>query len=101
MPIELDAIYATSTSLKTAGGWRASRPHRPGTPPLLLYDLETDPHCLRNVNEAHPDKVAEYTARLRELWSEHQALARSFEPALPRVAGDEQIEALRTLGYIE
>jgi arylsulfatase A-like enzyme len=101
MPPELEAVYRSTTSLETAGGWRAARPHRPSTPPLLLYDLKTDPHCLTNVNAEHPEKVARYTEQLRALWSANQALAKRFDRAEPSVVGDEQIEALRTLGYVE
>jgi len=101
VPSKLEPLYRETESLQTAGGWRAARPHRPTTPPLLLYDLATDPHCLNNVNAQHPDKVAHYTALLQGLRVENERLAERFGGALPGAAGDEQIEALRTLGYVE
>jgi arylsulfatase A-like enzyme len=101
LPDSLRPHYATVESLETAGGWRASRPHRPSTPPLLLYDLEADPHCLKSVHDAHPDEVARYTKQLSALWRHHQALAAQFEKGAPVTAGDAQLEALRTLGYVE
>jgi arylsulfatase A-like enzyme len=101
MPASLASVYQATTSLKTAGGWRAARPHRPTTPPLLLYDLAADPFCTQNVNDEHPERVAEYTERLQALWVEHQDLAAGFQPSEAAVAGDAQIEALRTLGYVD
>jgi arylsulfatase A-like enzyme len=101
MAPELEPIYQSTTSLQTAGGWRAARPHRASTPPLLLYDIEADPHCLTNVNAQHPDKVLRYAEQLRALWSEHAALAKRFDRVAPGTAGEDQLEALRTLGYLE
>jgi arylsulfatase A-like enzyme len=101
MPESLTEVYSASTSLATAGGWRAARPHRPSTPELLLYDLSTDPFCLQNVNADHPEKVASYTTRLSALWEQHQDLGRQFQKTEPKEAGEAQIEALRLLGYVE
>lgn len=88
-------------SLTTNGGWRAARPHRASTPRLLLYDLERDPHCLRNVNDAQPELVEHYTTRLEGIWSEHQALAAQLAGASGGEMSEEQEEALRVLGYVE
>ncbi len=101
MPDSLREQFATVDSLETAGGWRAARPHRPSTPRLLLYDIQADPHCLHNVNDQHPELVAAYTTQLEALWQEHQQLAAQLSPAAPGVAGEEQIEALRVLGYVQ
>ena len=101
MPEDLRPVADGLPSLPTAGGWRASRPHRPSTPRLLLYDLQEDPHCLHNVNDAHPEKVAEYTRQLEALWAHHQQLAARFEAGAPVEMGDAQEEALRVLGYVE
>jgi arylsulfatase A-like enzyme len=101
LPEELETQYRSKESLKTAGGWRAARPHRFSTPRLLLYDLEADPHCLSNVNDAHPEKVKKYTAMLLRHLEENRVLAERFEPAPPVEAGEAQLEALRTLGYVE
>ncbi len=101
MPESLVEVYRATDSLETAGGWRAARPHRPTTPPLLLYDIESDPLCLENVNGEHPELVEAYAGRLREVWAEHQALATRFKKGSAVSAGEAQIEALRTLGYVD
>ena len=97
----LPAYHEAGTSLKTAGGWRAARPHRPTTPLLLLYDVGSDPLCVRNVNADYPEKVDTYRTRLLELWEEHKALARTFASDIGQPVTDEQLEALRVLGYID
>lgn len=101
MPERPRAAMQDAGTLTTNGGWRAARPHRATTPQLLLYDLESDPHCLSNVNDAHPDRVTQYTARLEALWSQHLALAGQLGGAEEGAAGDAQIDALRVLGYVE
>ena len=101
MPEDLGPVYQATDSLKTAGGWRAARPHRPSTPRLLLYDLETDPLCTHSVHADHPERVARYTERLEALWKEHQQLAAAYEAGGEAEVGDEQIEALRVLGYVD
>ena len=92
---------AAGPSLETAGGWRAPRPHRPDTPPLLLYDLETDPFCVRNVNDEHPELVAKYTDLLEAQWDAHRALALSFSSDGEVPLTPEQLETLRALGYVQ
>jgi hypothetical protein len=87
--------------LRTAGGWRAARPHRHTTPPLLLYDVSEDPFCTKNVNEGHPELVKKYSEMLREIWKAHRSLAGHFFAEQPLELTPEQIEALRALGYIE
>jgi arylsulfatase A-like enzyme len=92
---------AGGESLRTAGGWRAARPHRPSTPQLLLYDYDADPLGTRSVNDAHPDVVVDFTKRLEDQWAANQVLAQQFAGAGGAVMTDEQLEALRLLGYIE
>jgi arylsulfatase A-like enzyme len=101
LPASLEETYQQVESLSTAGGWRAARPHRPETPRLLLYDLKADPFCTTNVNAAHPARVQAYTTQLQAVWAEHVALASQFEAPSQGKAGYDQIEALRTLGYLE
>ena len=101
VPETLAKVHAESTSLPTAGGWRAARPHRPSTPRLLLYDLEADPFCTTNVNAEHPDLVAKFTADLQDRYDGHLQLAAHFGGATSGTAGEAQLEALRVLGYIE
>jgi len=101
LPESLRPTYEQAVSLETAGGWRAARPHRPSTPSLLLYDLEADPFCTTHVNAENPEKVAAYKARLEALWGAHQELGGRFQSIQAGVAGEAQIDALRTLGYVE
>ena len=101
MPAGARDAMVVSGALTTNGGWRAARPHRAGTPALLLYDLAADPHALSNVTDGHDVRVAESTARLTGLWAEHQALAEALGGAQAGAAGAEQIDALRVLGYVE
>ena len=81
-------------------------PH-PGHPPehqrpvpLLLYDLWNDPCCLNPVNQERADLVEKYTAFLEEQWEAHQALGQYLNPGEDVVLTPEQLEMLRTLGYI-
>jgi hypothetical protein len=77
----------------------AQRGERPG--PLLLYDLWNDPHALRSVHEERPDLVDKYTAFLEAQWEAHQSLALLFSrPQEGPGLTTEQLETLRTLGYI-
>lgn len=101
VPTALEDVYRASESLVTAGGWRAARPHRPSTPKLLLYDLQKDPFCTTNINAKYPEKTQAYTAQLQEIWQKHQALAAQFEAPSQGVVGEDQLEALRILGYLE
>jgi arylsulfatase A-like enzyme len=68
--------------------------------PLLLYDLWNDPMCLHSIHEERPDLVEKYTAFLEEQWEAHQALGQYFTPGEDVVLTPEQLEMLRTLGYI-
>ncbi len=68
--------------------------------PLLLYDVWADPWALHPINEQRPDLVKKYTTFLDDTWKDHQALAKQFKPG-PKVAlTSEQLERLRSLGYI-
>jgi arylsulfatase A-like enzyme len=67
---------------------------------LLLYDVIEDPMALRPVNDEHPDLVTKYTEFLTRQWEAHQLLATRFTPAGAIELTAEQLETLRTLGYI-
>jgi arylsulfatase A-like enzyme len=69
--------------------------------PLLLFDLWNDPWCLKPVNDEHPDLVAKYTEFLEAQWEAHQALAQHFTPGDDVELTPEQLETLRSLGYIQ
>jgi arylsulfatase A-like enzyme len=89
------------------GQWAASlRIGQPPDPaqrrpwPLLLYDLHADPWALHPINEQRPDLVTKYTAFLEEQWKAHRALATRFTPGEKPALTPEQLERLRSLGYI-
>jgi arylsulfatase A-like enzyme len=73
----------------------------PDRPRLLLYDLWSDPYSLRSLHEERPDLVEKYTAFLEAQWEAHQTLARRFTPGGEVALTPEQLETLRSLGYIQ
>lgn len=82
------------------GRWRYPPHEFPNIPRLLVYDLWNDPHALSNINEERPDLVKKYTQFLEKRWKEHQALAINFSQTQKGALNKEQIETLRSLGYI-
>jgi hypothetical protein len=56
--------------------------------------------ALLPVNDEHPDLVAKYTDLLTRQFEAHQLLARRFTPGGDVELTAEQLETLRTLGYI-
>jgi arylsulfatase A-like enzyme len=76
--------------------WQRPRPAR-----LLLYDLWNDPFCVTSVHEERPDLVEKYTEFLEAQWAAHQSLAQLFTGSAEGTAlTPEQLQTLRTLGYI-
>ncbi len=69
--------------------------------PLLLFDLWNDPFCLKSVHEERPDLVEKYTEFLEAQWEAHQALAQVFTRSGAVALTPEQLQTLRTLGYIQ
>ncbi len=69
--------------------------------PLLLYDLWNDHWCLWSMHEEHPELVEYYTDFLQEQWEAHRALAQYFTRSGDVVLTPEQLQTLRTLGYIQ
>jgi arylsulfatase A-like enzyme len=88
-------------SVPAGGRWGAVHPLFEHVPRLLLYDLENDPFALRAVNDAHPERVEHYRAVLLEHWQTHRSLAQKFEASDTAPLSPEQLEQLRTLGYID
>ena len=81
--------------------WRVkARFHADGQPRLLLYDLWEDPFTRQNVNDRHPELVEKYTRLLADQWQVHQAFAEQFKPGGQVALTPEQLEQLRSLGYI-
>jgi len=68
--------------------------------PLLLFDLWNDPRCLRSLHVEQPGLAAKYTQLLEGQFSAHRALAKKLERAAAVPLNAEQLETLRTLGYI-
>ena len=72
------------------------------TVPLLLYDLWNDPYTQHSLHEERPDLVEKYTEFLEAQFEAHQALAQRLtrspqdSPLTP-----EQLETLRSLGYVQ
>jgi len=52
------------------------------------------------VNDERPALMEQYTARLERQWEAHRLLARSFTPGSRMELTPEQLETLRSLGYI-
>jgi arylsulfatase A-like enzyme len=91
------------------GRWGASleinpdpknKPEQQRPVPLLLYDLWNDPECLHSLHEKQPDLVEKYTKFLEAQWKAHQALAQHFTRSENSPLTPEQLETLRSLGYI-
>ena len=70
--------------------------HESGT--TELYDLRADPDTWTNVVAAHSDTVVELDAALHRLLAERRGLGGLGAPAAD---AEEQLEALRRLGYVE
>ncbi len=69
--------------------------------PLLLYDLWNDPMALWSLHDERPDLVEKYTAFLEEQFEAHLALSQYFTRSGDVALTPEQLQALRTLGYIQ
>jgi hypothetical protein len=55
---------------------------------------------LHSIHEERPDLVEKYTTFLEAQWEAHQALAKHFSRKENVVLTPEQLETLRSLGYI-
>jgi arylsulfatase A-like enzyme len=77
------------------GGWLGVRPA-----PLLIFDVQKDPHALRSIHEERPDLVAKYSKLLRRLWEENLELVLRFTREKEIPMRREEIERLRALGYL-
>ena len=84
-----------------AKGAAAPTPEEGRPAPLLLYDLWSDPDCLNSLHDEKPDLVRKYSIFLNEQWETHQALASQFERSDESPLSPEQLETLRSLGYIQ
>lgn len=69
--------------------------------PLLLYDLWEDPYCLHSLHDERPDLVEKYTRLLQSQLRAHVDLGKLFVPGADSPLTPEQLDALRSLGYIQ
>ena len=90
----VDGRWGASLQINPRSGER-----RPS--PLWLYDLWNDPMALWSLHEDHPDLVQKYTTFLEEQFEAHLALAQFFTPSGEVELTPEQLQTLRTLGYIQ
>jgi arylsulfatase A-like enzyme len=67
---------------------------------LEIFDLETDPGELRNLAAERPDRAGELGGALRSHVREITARARELPPAEPVRLHPQDVEALRSLGYV-
>ena len=74
---------------------------RPRPVPLLVYDLWNDPYCLHSLHEERPDLVQKYTQFLEAQFEAHQALREHFTRSADSPLTPEQLQTLRSLGYIQ
>jgi arylsulfatase A-like enzyme len=87
--------------IPAGGRWGAVHPFTAELPRLLLYDLEADPFATKDVNEQHPELVAKYQSLLEEHWKANQALAQRYLEASDAPVTPEQLEQLKSLGYVQ
>ncbi len=69
--------------------------------PLLLFDLWNDPFCLHSLHEERPDLAKKYTVFLEAQWEAHQALGQRFTQSGEVALTPQQLETLRSLGYLQ
>jgi len=68
--------------------------------PLLLYDLWEDPWAVRSIHEERPDLVENYSAFLEAQFQAHLDLSQFFTRSGEVELTSEQLQTLRSLGYI-
>ena len=116
-PVVFDEFYSDGKSLYGSievldGQWGASlridpRPEgrrsrrdllRPS--PLLVFDIQADPHALKCINTERPDLAAKYLKVLRRLWEDELTLAPRFTRPGRMAMTPAEAERLRSLGYL-
>jgi arylsulfatase A-like enzyme len=70
------------------------------SPRFYLADRWIDPHYGGNVRKKYPDISEKYINFLKKKWREHQELAKLFSRSNEGSLTPEQLETLRSLGYI-
>ena len=93
----IDGRWGASLYIHPEPEWD-SRYRRPA--PLLVYDLWNDPYCLHSQHKERPDLVKKYRKFLKVQWKTHQALSTLFSRSGKVPLTSDQLETLRSLGYI-
>lgn len=96
----IDGRWGASLRIDTRPDARKPARDRIRPSPLLIFDVEADPHALKSLNEARPDLVKKYAEVLGRLWRTHLNLAKRFTRAGRVPMTPAEIEALRSLGYL-
>ena len=97
----IDGRWGASLRIDTRPEGRRSQRDRLRPAPLLIFDVEADPHALKSLHEERPDLARKYAKMLGRLWRNHLELARRFTRAGNVPMTPAQIEALRSLGYLQ
>lgn len=96
----IDGRWGASLKIGKAPWEENEKPEFLRPAPLLVYDLWNDPQCIRSLHQGRPEMVRKYSEFLEAKLKEHQLLAKKFSRAANVPLNPEQIETLRTLGYI-
>ncbi|HSG40558.1 MAG TPA: sulfatase-like hydrolase/transferase, partial [Thermoanaerobaculia bacterium] len=70
-------------------------------PRLLLYDLWEDPYTQKSLHAERPKLAKDFQQRLDRQFREHLALAKRFTRSSEGTLSSEQLETLKSLGYIQ
>jgi arylsulfatase A-like enzyme len=89
----IDGRWGASLAIQQSTGDHAG-------PPLLLYDLWSDPYCRHSLHAERQDLVKHYTGLLERQFREHRTLAKQFPRTGEGALAPSQLDALKSLGYI-
>lgn len=96
----VDGRYGASLRIDPRPDDRISSRDRLRPAALLVFDIRADPHALRSIHAERPDLAAKYSKMLGRLWKEELTLSRKYTRAGNIPMTSEEIERLRSLGYI-
>ena len=96
----IDGRWGASLRIDLRPDDRKTRRDRLRPAPLLVFDIQEDPHAFRSLHGERPDLVEKYMKMLHRIWKEHRALAGKFNRASRVPLAPDQVEALRSLGYL-
>ncbi len=95
--------HDTGSRAIVQGGWKLIHNHtrREGTPEFELYHQGDDPLNLTDLAAQHPERVTEMK-RLLDAWQEKALAARLVaDSEAERSMSQEELERLRSLGYVQ